>query len=115
VSTPLTSNNGLGHALFLTSNGAVYCSGANGNGQCGNGTTSAKINFPNFAQAFPPNITKIASGDWSTCVLSAGKVACYGQQYYGNFGTGNFADQITTIYMIGISNIVDISMSAENV
>lgn len=44
----------------------------------------------------PPSLTKIAAGSYHSCALANGKVYCWGDNSFGQIGTGSGADYHTT-------------------
>ena len=84
-SLPITVT-GLGmgdsHTCAPTSAGAVYCWGANYNGQLGNGSTTNSA-IP-VAVSGGLSFTAVAADGGHTCGLtSAGAAYCWGDDYYG--------------------------------
>ena len=91
-SLPITVT-GLGmgdsHTCAPTSAGAVYCWGANYNGQLGNGSTTNSA-IP-VAVSGGLSFTAVAADGGHTCGLtSAGAAYCWGDDYYGQLGDGSF-------------------------
>jgi alpha-tubulin suppressor-like RCC1 family protein len=78
----------------LLQSGAIWCWGFNGNGQLGNGTTSGTVILsPTSAVLTNLNLgaTQLAAGQTSSCaLLTDGSVQCWGQNNYGQLGTGSF-------------------------
>lgn len=84
------------HVCGITSAGAAFCWGLNGNGQVG----VAKSTTPNCPTANAPctatvtpvsgalSFSSIALGFFHTCGLSAGKAYCWGVNSEGQLGTG---------------------------
>ncbi|TME79413.1 MAG: chromosome condensation regulator RCC1 [Chloroflexi bacterium] len=90
-SLPTVTGLGMGdsHTCALTSAGAVYCWGANYNGQLGNGSTTNSA-IP-VAVSGGLSFTAVAADGGHTCGLtSAGAAYCWGDDYYGQLGDGSF-------------------------
>jgi alpha-tubulin suppressor-like RCC1 family protein len=58
--------------------GSVYCWGANGIGQLGNGTTTDS-HLPVPTLSLTSGISTISSGPYENCALKGGAVWCWGQ------------------------------------
>ena len=91
--TQLTS--GALHTCALTS-GAMTCWGFGGAGQMGTGSYYYTNNSGQNSSSYPPTqifssgVTGMATAYGSTCaVLSSGKLQCWGQNNYGQLGTGD--------------------------
>lgn len=81
---------GYAHACALLKNGTISCWGKNENGQIGNGrfphgrTTAARVDVVNVADA-----DAVAAGGNHTCALrEGGTVSCWGNNSYGQLGSG---------------------------
>jgi alpha-tubulin suppressor-like RCC1 family protein len=84
---------GTDFACGLTSAGAAYCWGANGNGELANGgTTASNAPGPVTTGGTPiagVTLTQISSGDGYACALgSAGAAYCWGDDTDGELGNG---------------------------
>jgi len=66
-------------------NGSVFCWGANGIGQLGNGTTTATT-VPTPVSGIRGEVQSIVAGPLHTCALAEGSVWCWGQGGYGKLG-----------------------------
>jgi alpha-tubulin suppressor-like RCC1 family protein len=82
------------HTCALTVAGAVYCWGANTNGQLGYaGTNDIGDNeLPRVVGTVSVGgeVKQLAAGDTHTCALTtAGNVVCWGNALYGQLGYGN--------------------------
>jgi alpha-tubulin suppressor-like RCC1 family protein len=77
----------------LTSSGAAYCWGSNGNGQLGDGTTtSSGVNGPQRVIG-GLKFASIQPGAFHTCGLtSRGAAYCWGENNYGQLGDGTTTD-----------------------
>ncbi len=72
--------------------GALFCSGDNGQGQLGNGTTTGSMRVTEYSQVKLPGVSfiDIALTDKSTCAISnANDVYCFGSNDNGELGIGS--------------------------
>jgi len=93
---------GTGHACVLLGDGTVYCWGANGGGQLGDGTTMARpkpVMVPGLT-----GVTQISTGstisnvavNGHTCArTSDGKLYCWGRNANGQIGDGTTVDVLS--------------------
>ena len=77
---------GVGHTLFLKSDGSLWGTGRNLEGQLGDGT----FNSPDIPEeVIPGNVTSVAAGDYHSLYLKAdGSVWAMGYDLYGQLGDG---------------------------
>lgn len=86
-----------GHTCAITQAGALWCWGANGSGQLGDGSTSTRL-VPVRVAILPAGLSasRVACGERHTCVLGgAGAVYCFGANDSGQLGLGTTAAQVT--------------------
>src|SRR5439155_1081072 len=78
------------HACALLSTGRVWCWGDNGNGELGNGTTTASdVPVPTPLEG----ATAVAAGAADSCAItSGGDLKCWGNNFVGQLGIGTFTD-----------------------
>ena len=85
---------GFGHTCAVSSAGAAYCWGANGNGQLGNSSTTSSlvpVAVTTSGVLSGVTLTQISSdqGGQYTCALSAaGAAYCWGAASFGQLGNG---------------------------
>lgn len=78
---------GQSHTCVLDELGAVYCLGANGQGQLGNGAPSATDHA--MVRVFERGVAEVTAGRFFSCArLMNGEVACWGDNRRGELGTG---------------------------
>jgi alpha-tubulin suppressor-like RCC1 family protein len=90
----------------LTSSGAVYCTGGNGNYNLGNGGTSSSQTFIQIMAT--PNIVQLKNSWWGYCALaSTGGVYCWGTQLFNNceFGPSTSISYATPTIIQSLSGI----------
>jgi len=103
-----------GHACALSQVGAIYCWGANGFGQLGNGTT-ANSTMAVAVSGLTVGISEIVAGDADqTCALTnAGAAYCWGYNSAGQLGNGSTADAHVPVAVSGLSSgVVSITAGA---
>jgi alpha-tubulin suppressor-like RCC1 family protein len=107
---------GLSHGCARTSDGNLWCWGANGAGQLGNNsTTASSVPVYNFIPQWMSPSQRIAhtNGSWGTvCAITSaeGHVECWGEGDTGNLGNGTLTTvQSTPVYASGLSNIIAIA------
>jgi alpha-tubulin suppressor-like RCC1 family protein len=78
------------HGCSREVSGEVKCWGYNYNNQIGDDRTESRL-YPVAALSELQPVTQIALGNGSACGFdgSTGKVRCWGQNYYGQLGTGD--------------------------
>lgn len=90
----------------------LYCWGANYDNQLANGGTTAS---PTPVKVDLPNVTAVSLGGYvdtdkdfktSTCAVSGGQAYCWGDNGYGQLGTGTTSDAQTPAPVTGLSGTV---------
>lgn len=103
------------HSCAIVSDGRVWCWGANGNGQLGDGTMLDR-HQPVEVVGLPGATVAVAAGDRSTCALSAaGAVTCWGYNEFGQLGIGTTTDTAVPTSVTGLaSGVTAISARGEH-
>jgi alpha-tubulin suppressor-like RCC1 family protein len=94
----------------------VRCWGANESGELGDGTTTWRMNPAPVAGL--SNVAEIASGGEASHVcarLMDGTMRCWGENSYGQIGTGSTAGMLRTPSAVtGLTNVAHMALSATN-
>ncbi len=102
--TKISSNGG---NCAINKGGALYCWGANGNGQVGNGTND-NVNIPAAVTSLSSGVAQVASGGYFTCAITAqGGVKCWGQNNTGQLGDGTTNDSNVPVDVNGFGVFTD--------
>jgi hypothetical protein len=98
------------HACALVAGGAVWCWGANGDGQSGVEARAAARDLPPAAVADLPPAVDVSAGARHTCARAAGgEVWCWGANRSGQLGCGPFAGGPRPQRVIDISDVEAVS------
>lgn len=96
--TIIQSTAGINHTCFLRANGQVYCTGSNGAGALGDGTTESLRTSPVLVST-SLRFTQIDAGLNYTCgKTTKGYVACWGFNADGELGVGDRVSRATPTY-----------------
>jgi alpha-tubulin suppressor-like RCC1 family protein len=89
-----------GHVCARTSLGHVFCWGVNSEKQVGNGATGDVILTP-WEIVAVQGARAVAVGSWFTCALLGDHdVRCWGDNLYGQLGTGTWQDSSTPVKVV---------------
>lgn len=98
------------HVVYVKADGTVWTWGANGSGQIGDGTTTAKttaVQVPGMS-----SVVAVATGMGHTIALkSDGTVWTWGNNVNGQLGTGNTTSRSTPGQVTGLTDIITIAAS----
>jgi alpha-tubulin suppressor-like RCC1 family protein len=81
---------GAGHACARRTNGRLFCWGADGQGQLGNGDATGDRTAPVPVAGGATNWASVGAGGLHTCGRrTGGRLFCWGDDDYGQLGSGN--------------------------
>jgi alpha-tubulin suppressor-like RCC1 family protein len=88
---------GAAHTCALTSDGAAYCWGYQGNGRLGDGVVATtNQTTPALVTGFTDGVTQISAGQAHTCAVKSGVAYCWGSQSNGRVGNGTSTGSVGT-------------------
>ncbi len=99
------------HSCATTTAGTVLCWGYNDSGQLGNGTlTNATTPVAVSLGVFGSAISVTAGGAFSCALTNGGGVICWGDNSYGELGSGSsISRSLTPLAVAGLASVVQIS------
>src|SRR5262249_27496678 len=102
---------GAQHACALKANGQIWCWGSGMSGELGNGTVHSSLALQANLPGGLTGATKVVAGGFHTCALAGDQtVWCWGQNSFGQCGTGNVVTPVLTPRQIGnLANVTDLA------
>ncbi|MGO8999654.1 MAG: RCC1 repeat-containing protein [Polyangiaceae bacterium] len=104
------------YAACALQNGGAWCWGYNNLGQLGNGSSATYISTPVQVTGLTSGVISVSMGYEAACaVTSAGAVMCWGDNGYGQLGTGGVGNSPTPVQVTGLtSGFVSVRMGSNN-
>jgi alpha-tubulin suppressor-like RCC1 family protein len=99
------------HSCALIS-GGLKCWGDNSLGQLGNGGTPVKSATPVDVTGLTSGVTSLAAGDSHNCAVVGGGVRCWGDNSFGQLGTGSTSTTPVTTPAAAISGLSGVADAA---
>lgn len=97
-----------GHSCAAAADGTVWCWGAGGDGQLGNGSR-ADSGVP-VPVAGITNAVAVSAGDRFSCALTAeSTVWCWGSGRHGSLGNGTESDSLTPVPVTSLADVQSLS------
>ena len=104
--TVIAAAAGSQHTCAQKSDGSLWCSGGNGNGQLGDGTT-VSTSSPIQVTALGHAVTTVAAGSFHTCARkNDGSLWCWGRNIEGQLGDGTTTSQSSPIEITALGHAV---------
>ena len=110
----------MGEHTCAIQNGVAKCWGYGFQGRLGNGDTENQNTFVNVSDVMNiftnNNVTSIASGEGTTCVVRNGAAFCWGYGFHGERGDGaTRTTQTTAVQVTGLSSgVTDINLGTSH-
>jgi alpha-tubulin suppressor-like RCC1 family protein len=103
------------HSCALRDTGRIFCWGWNEYGQLGDGTTTLFRTTPaRIEGAVSSRAIQVGAGWHHTCLLrETGRVACTGENIYGNLGDGTTTNRRNPVLVRGVSAVTQISANGD--
>ena len=102
---------GLGsYQTCAAQDGTAYCWGSNGTGELGVGELVQSSLTPNPVHALAAAADSIVVGPSSACALSAGALACWGDNGYGQLGDGTYNPRTAAQPVAAIDGVTSVVM-----
>ncbi len=97
------------HACACSKDGNVFCWGANGAGQLGDGTMTSRA-VPTQVAGLT-GVTQVAVGDAHSCArLENGSIRCWGDNTHGQLGDGGTKNATSPVAVTDLANVLEVAL-----
>jgi alpha-tubulin suppressor-like RCC1 family protein len=105
---------GASHTCARTTDGAVWCWGANASGQVGDGTRDDRLKPTAVRGLGSGAVDLILGGDRSCAVTDDAVLLCWGSNARGALGDGSAEDRLEPVRISGVSDVVSVAMGRDH-
>ncbi len=103
------------HTCAVRDDGALWCWGANGSGQLGDGTQTARL-YPVRVYGFPQTVSFVrVKTAFSCATIADGRLYCWGDNLSGQLGDGTQEARSSPTEVSGISGVTQFCTGASHV
>jgi alpha-tubulin suppressor-like RCC1 family protein len=95
---------GFGHTCGALATGEARCWGANTYGQVGIGAAGGGIEYPLLVSVVTNGLTQIEPGSEHTCAVVSGGAKCWGKNFEGQVGYGDFFFHYSPVEVVGLES-----------
>jgi len=96
------------HSCALIADGSVWCWGANGHGELGDGTTTSRATAAQVSGL--GGVVAISAGATHTCALDmTGAILCWGSDGHGELGDGGTTDRPSAATISGLTGMTAVA------
>ncbi len=88
------------HNCALIEGGGIQCWGRNGDGELGDGTTDDSTTAVSVIGLAGPATAVSATGNTTCALITGGTMQCWGDNDFGEMGTGNTENSLTPVFVI---------------
>jgi alpha-tubulin suppressor-like RCC1 family protein len=102
------------YSCALIQGGGVQCWGVNNNGELGDGTTDDSTTAVTVTGLAGPATAVSATGGTTCALITGGTMQCWGNNDFGEMGTGNTTDSLTPVSVTGLAGAVTAIATGQN-
>jgi alpha-tubulin suppressor-like RCC1 family protein len=102
------------YSCALIQGGSIQCWGRNNDGQLGDGTTDDSTTAVSVIVLAGPATAVSATGNTTCALITGGTMQCWGDNDFGEMGTGNTTNSLTPVSVIGLAGTVTAIATGQN-